>query len=219
MTDPVVRARLLPENATPRELAIADVDGRFEDLDTDLIRRVRQVEEADAVYLPSLAWERSVDVYDPLWSDEVKRAVIASAPIVHRYKGTRYAVVTALAALKVDADIVEWWQRLPRGVPYTFEVKSYARARSYDGPILDDRLIQTIYSSILRAKPVSRAFGLTIRALFLRRLGLAPIVRARISRRAAMRPTTDARSGTTLGLTGVTLGKVVVRQALLLRST
>lgn len=204
---------------TPRERVYADVDARFEGVDIDLVRRVKSVAEAPAEYLPYLAWERSVDVYDPEWSEAIKRAVIEAAPEVHRYKGTRYAVEVSLAALQVRADIVEWWQTTPKGAPYTFEVRAYAGARLYDGPVLDTRLVRVVYAAVDRAKPLSRAFKLTIGANFPETLGLAPVALGKVCVRRAARPRLSIEASQTLGLAAVALARIVVRRSVLLRST
>jgi len=51
-----------------------------------------------AALLPWLAWALSVDEWDGTWPEERQRAVIAASVAVHRRKGTRGAVVAALAA-------------------------------------------------------------------------------------------------------------------------
>lgn len=207
------RANLLPTGATALERSIADVDGRLDDIAVDIVRDVRSTDDVPLDLLKFLAWERSVDVWDPQWPEDVRRAVVEAAPTVHRFKGTRFAVETALAALQVDTTIVEWWQAQPRAAPYTFLVKAYAKARLYDGPVLDDRLISAIFSSILRAMPRSRAFALAIGASFPRPLGLAPIGLGKVTGRFAAHPTLDAKTGRTLGLAPVQLGKTVGRFA------
>lgn len=191
MSDPVSRPRLLPQNATPRELAIQDADARVEDLDVGQIIAARDPERAPLPILPYLAWERSVDVWSPDWPESTKRAVVIAAPEVHRHKGTRYAVSTALAALGIDNEIVEWWQTTPKGVPYTFDILIYARGRKFDGPVLDPPLIRTAFQSVLRAKPASRAFAMKIAASTTTTVGVA----------GAFVPKTKARAAVTLSAT------------------
>jgi phage tail P2-like protein len=41
--------------------------------------------------LPFLAWERSIDIWNPDWPDQIKRNVIASIPL-HFKKGVAYAI-------------------------------------------------------------------------------------------------------------------------------
>lgn len=215
MADLVKRAEILPNDATPREKAYAAVDARFEDIDTDLVRRVRSVTEAPAAYLPYLAWERSVDVYDPEWSEATKRAVIAAAPEVHRYKGTRHAVETAMRALSIEAEIVEWWQASPRGAPYTFHVSLFVHVGLYAGIVLDARLIRVAYAAVNRAKPLSRAYTMSIIARFPGVVGLAPTAVAKAVTRAVMSPPNRddlaARAGLAVAAVGLTKARPALR--------
>lgn len=196
MTDPVARASLIL-HPTAREGAIEGADAAVQDIDVGQIITSRDVANAPAAYLPALAFERRVGVWDPLWSVDVQRAVIEAAPEVHRHCGTPYAVKTALGALDVDADVAEWWQASPPGVPYTFHVTAYARARLYDGPVLDARLIRVVFASILAAKPLSRAFDLTVVATLDATLGLVPVA---TTRTRAARSAVPAASGETMAM-------------------
>lgn len=75
-----------------------------------------------AQVLPFLAWQFSVDTWEPSWTEEQKRAAIQASYVVHRQKGTIGAVRRALSALGLGLNIVEWWQETPRGEPYTFRI-------------------------------------------------------------------------------------------------
>ena len=200
MTDPVTRPTLLPPNATARELAIEGADAAIGDLDVTQITQARDPLQTPLALLPRLAWERSVDVWDPNWPESVQRAVVVAAPEVHRHKGTVGAVQAALAAFSVDADIAEWWQESPPGPAYTFSVTAYARARLYDGPVLDARLIRSVFASVLHAKPLSRAFDLKVVATLDATLGLVPIA---TTRTRAARAAVPAASGETVAMLGL----------------
>jgi phage tail P2-like protein len=191
---------------TRRERAFVDVDARFEGVDIDLVRRVKSVAEAPAEYLPYLAWERSVDVYDPAWPEAVKRAVVAAAPEVHRYKGTRHAVEVALGALGLRTEIVEWWQEAPRAAPYTFRVTAFTSSPLYDGPLLDARLIRVAFAAIDRAKPLSRAYTMTIAASLPAALGLVPMAVAVTKTGAALHPRNEDSFAAGLGLVPIAVG-------------
>lgn len=61
-----------------------------------------------APLLPWLAHSLSVDAWEPGWTEETKRRVIASSVQVHRVKGTRASIRTALRAAGLgDVVIVE----------------------------------------------------------------------------------------------------------------
>jgi phage tail P2-like protein len=163
MVERRARADLLPDHARPRERAIADTDGRLEDVDVGLIRRVRDPLAAPEEYLKHLAWERSVDVWSSGWPVAVRRDVIVAAPAVHRQKGTRYAIARALAAMRVSVRFAEWFESTPNGKPYTFSVTALARSRLYGGsPVLDERVVREIHATVMRIKPLSRAFDLAV---------------------------------------------------------
>ena len=205
-----------PSNATPLEISIAQTTGRLDDLDMDLPRRVASpdIAEVPEPFLAHRAWGRSVDVYDPAWPVEVRRDVIAVAPEVHLHKGELYAVRKALAALRVDAEVTQWWQTAPKGRPYTFEVRAFARARLYDGPLLDARLIRVIYATVLGTKPLTRAFDLTIGVGYGGAAGAAAGAGAKTVSRRAVRPQLDVVSAGVLGLAPAALAKTVGRYAL-----
>ncbi|WP_288581455.1 phage tail protein I [uncultured Methylobacterium sp.] len=172
---------ILPGDATPLELAIADADTRLDAIDTDLVRRIGgpNIAEVPEAYLSRRAWARSVDVWDQAWPEEIRRAVIVAAPAVHTIKGTPDATTLALAAMRVETVITEWFEAVPQAKPYTFEVLALARARLYaDGPVLDARLIQAVFETVMRTKPLSRGFRLRVGVALETGLGLAPTAAA-----------------------------------------
>lgn len=215
MADPIERDTLIV-SPTPREGAIASADAAVSDVDAGLILRAGSpdIAQVPSAYLPARAQARSVDVWDETWPDEVKRAVIVAAPDVHRHKGTVYAVKASLGALGIDATITEWWQSVPKGAPYTFTVKAYARARLYDGPLLDARLIRAAYASILSVKPESRAFDLSVGARLIARPGVVPVLIGKAVCARALAPRPVAKFSAVLGLGGVIVPKVRVARAL-----
>ncbi|QRE74380.1 phage tail protein I [Methylobacterium aquaticum] len=192
------RDALLPDRALPLERAISKTEGRLEDIDADRIRRSRSIDDADAAELAHLAAWHSVDVYDPAWPIAIRREVVRAAPLVHAYKGTPFAIKAALAALRVEARLTEWWQTEPKGTPYTFEVEAIARSRLYpDGPFLGPRTIRVVYDTVMRSKADTRAFDLRVGVGMEVDLGLAPVSTAqtRLTGIAASRlPVPPARS-------------------------
>ena len=128
---------LLPPNASSMERASAEVAAQLAALPV----RIGQLKDADtcpAEWLPWLAWERSVDVWSPRWTEAQQRAAIRSSLEIHRRKGTVAAVKMALATLDWDAELVEWHQTTPRGAPYTFAVELALDSRGIVVDLYDD---------------------------------------------------------------------------------
>ncbi len=102
---------LLPPNATPQETAIEAATARIADVPVPNASLWTPA-TCPAALLPWLAWALSVDEWDGTWPEERQRAVIAASVGVHRRKGTRGAVVAALAAAGYgDATVVERFGR------------------------------------------------------------------------------------------------------------
>ncbi|GLR51277.1 phage tail protein I [Shinella yambaruensis] len=112
---------LLPDSSTALERAIAEVDAwRMEAVDTDIIRRIHRPDECPPAFLPILAWEYSVDEWDPEWTVAAKREAIKQSFEVHRHKGTAYAVERAVTALNYGGRVEEWFEY--GGSAYRFRV-------------------------------------------------------------------------------------------------
>lgn len=88
---------LLPPNATSQERAVANTMARLSDVPID-IRTINNPDTCPLALLPWLAWARSVNEWDSDWSEETKRAVIASSYAVHRKKGSIGSIKQALTA-------------------------------------------------------------------------------------------------------------------------
>lgn len=73
-------------------------------------------------HLPWLAWQFSVDMWEPDWPIYVRRNAVHESLKIHRRKGTVAAVREAIGAIGVPVEIEEWHQQVPRGQPYTFRV-------------------------------------------------------------------------------------------------
>lgn len=150
---PIAEA-LLPTTATPREKALLTAEvAIILDKNPEIITTIWDPYKCPVGLLPYLAWALSVDVYNDDWSEARKRDVIAASPIVHRRKGTLYAVERSVAALGVEVDVLEWHLQEPVGRRGTFIVES----RYQDTDISDVR-IETAYieQAVNRTKPKSR---------------------------------------------------------------
>lgn len=88
----------------------------------DIGSLIANINKLPSAVLDHMAAEYDVTVWRDSWSVEMKRSVLKNAIADKRTKGTRAAVVGALASLGSSASIVEWWQETPKGKPHTFKV-------------------------------------------------------------------------------------------------
>lgn len=114
-------SNLLPPNASIVEENLDEALSRIENVPTPA-RTTINPDTAPAQILPWMAWAQSVDNWEVDWTEPQKRAVIKAAYAVHRQKGTVFALRTALEALGYDLIVQEWYQQIPQGDPYTFDV-------------------------------------------------------------------------------------------------
>lgn len=88
---PDIADRIMPVHAQPAEKAM--VRGLVDAFSFPVpITSVWDPATAPVAVLPFLAWALSVDEWDPLWSEERQREIIAASIEIHRHKGTRLAV-------------------------------------------------------------------------------------------------------------------------------
>jgi len=73
--------------------------------------------------LDALAYDFNVEWYDYEGTLEEKRRTIKECISVHRYKGTKYAVETALKSVYETVKVQEWFEY--GGEPYHFKVVIY----------------------------------------------------------------------------------------------
>jgi phage tail P2-like protein len=150
-------ASLLPSNRTPLEQALAQVGLENPGL-ADVLRDTKSPENCSANMLPWLAIERSVDRWDPEWSEDIKRKAVRASFEIHKRKGTIAALRQVVEPFADIIEIAEWWQLEPMGPPGTF---SLGLALLDTG--LSDRGIAELERMITDTKPVSRHLvGLSI---------------------------------------------------------
>jgi hypothetical protein len=95
---------LLPRNATSFEKAVSVAAAQGTDLPAHLVNDVTDPWTCPAEFLPFLALERSVDLWDPDWPIERQRWVIAEQARLHRLKTTEAGFRAHLAL--VGAELV-----------------------------------------------------------------------------------------------------------------
>jgi phage tail P2-like protein len=83
---------------------------------------IMDIDRVDPTFLPWLAWQWRVDVWDDSWPVSQQREVVKNALLLARYRGTPWAVKRALELTGYDATLTEWWQQAPEGERGTFRV-------------------------------------------------------------------------------------------------
>ncbi|MFC3579531.1 phage tail protein I [Sphingomonas hylomeconis] len=151
---------LLPPNATPLERALVDATARDSDV-PDLLA-LWNPETCPIALLPWLAWGLSIDRWDPEWSEDEKRAAVASAIEDQRLKGTRYSIERVLASFDALLELVEWFEVTPNAAPYTFEVRLPVidAAGVAGGGRTSAAVARAIVTEVSRTKPARAHFQL-----------------------------------------------------------
>lgn len=148
---------LLPSNQTTLEDALAQVSTGDSEL-ANVLRQMHSVDNCPASMLPWLAIQRSVDRWDPEWSEAIKRKMVKDSFEVHKRKGTVGALRRVVEPFAEIIDITEWHELEPMGPPGTF---SMSLALFDSG--LTDTAIAELERMISDTKPLSRHLvGLSI---------------------------------------------------------
>ena len=90
---------------------------------TDKALFLSKIKELSEDLLDILAYDFKVEWYDVKAPIENKRKAIEECIIVHKYKGTKYAVETALHSMFKDAKVEEWFEY--GGEPFHFKLTVY----------------------------------------------------------------------------------------------
>ncbi|MQT65419.1 phage tail protein I [Pseudomonas sp. FSL R10-0056] len=143
-------ASLLPPNRTTLEQALALVSMEKASL-PNVLRRMISPDTCPVALLPWLAIQRSVDRWDPEWSESIKRKVIKDSFEIHKRKGTLGALRRVIEPFADLIDITEWHQLEPMGEPGTF---SLSLALFESG--LSEQGLADLERMIADTKPISR---------------------------------------------------------------
>lgn len=142
--------QLLPGNATPLERQAAQALAQIQRVPIPL-RQLCNPNTCPVDLLPYLAWAFSVDRWDSEWTEAAKRAAIRSSHYIHSRKGTIGALRRVVEPLGYLIEVLEWWQKMPEGVPGTFAIKV---------GVLDTGITEEMYRELTwlidDAKPVTR---------------------------------------------------------------
>jgi len=112
---------ILPNNSTPLETALEKTVSRAV---PNVLECIWNPSTCPEHLLGVLAWGLAVEEWDDSWPADAKRQVCKTAIEVHQYKGTVYAIKTALDSLNTSIDLAEWFEN--GGQPYTATLVAYA---------------------------------------------------------------------------------------------
>ncbi len=87
--------------------------------DSELCSLMARIDHLNEKLLDELAWQMHVDFYTEVTLEQ-KRELVKTALIIHKTKGTPYAVETLITAVFGDGEVQEWFEY--DGEPYTFKV-------------------------------------------------------------------------------------------------
>lgn len=111
----------LPPNATALERAAARRISRIDALPTPL-RELWDPYACPTPVLPWLAFGFGVEEWNPAWTEEQRRNVIAQSIPIKQHKGTIGAVRNAVNVLGFGVRVQEWFSQIPRAAPYTYKL-------------------------------------------------------------------------------------------------
>lgn len=149
---------LLPPNSTQQERAISEAIARAADFDVP-IHAAWNPWTCPEPLLPWLAWTFSVDEWQPGWTTDEKRAVIANALYIHEHKGTLAALKRAVEPLGYIIKIIPWRDEPSTAPPYSFRLEV---------GVSDKGINETIYQQIERLIEAYRNVRSYMRALTLK---------------------------------------------------
>jgi len=145
----------MPPSATPLEHAAAATLAERANLPV----RIGDLWNPDTCppeQLPWLGWARSVDTWPAHWDDARKRQAIADSYLVHRHKGTAYAVRQTVNQFGGDILLREWWQTTPPGQAHTFEL--VLNLSDQNGQPPSANFVDSVIAAVHRVKPVRSHF-------------------------------------------------------------
>ena len=110
---------------------------RFQDLDTDslLVYLIESVDESALVHLADQFHIMGNEGWLQIKTESEKREIIKNAIELHRYKGTKYALVKVLSSLNINGEIQEWFEY--EGDPYHFKIDIILQNYAYNEKVFD----------------------------------------------------------------------------------
>lgn len=133
-----------PLKNDPKILALANaIAGQLQSTANQIKENIiyARIDQLDERVLDILAYDLKVEWYDSTFTLAEKRSIVKDAIKVHRRKGTKYAVETALSAIYPKTSVLEWFKY--GGLPYKFKLLIDATYENID-PEKHARVIEKV---------------------------------------------------------------------------
>lgn len=110
---------------------------RFQDLDTNalLVYLINSVDESALVHLADQFHIMGNEGWLQAKTEAEKREIIKKAVELHRYKGTKYALIKVLNSLNINGDVEEWFEY--GGDPYHFKIDIFLQNYTYNEKVFE----------------------------------------------------------------------------------
>ena len=110
---------------------------RFQYLDTDvlLVYLIDSVDESALVHLADQFHIMGNEGWLQAKTEAEKREIIKKAVELHRYKGTKYALIKVLNSLNINGDVEEWFEY--GGDPYHFKIDIFLQNYTYNEKVFE----------------------------------------------------------------------------------
>ena len=115
--------KLTPSSIAELQYLVDTFDTSFENIQNQIINVLilpRIDEITDENLLDLIAWQLHIEGYELATTIEQKQNMIKNAFILHKYKGTPYAIKQVFASLGITAELQEWFEY--GGNPYMFKI-------------------------------------------------------------------------------------------------
>lgn len=110
---------------------------RFQDLNTDalLVYLIDSVDESALVHLADQFHIMGNEGWLQAKTEVERREIIKKAIELHRYKGTKYALIKVLNSLNINGNIEEWFEY--DGDPYHFKIDIFLQNYTYNEKVFE----------------------------------------------------------------------------------
>ncbi len=144
----------------PSTIALCDaLDPQLQDISNEIISVLiyANLDNVPEVILDEVAWGYNIEFYDAGSDIELKRKLVNNAIIIHRTKGTPFAVKKLIEDVFGYGDLLEWFQY--SGDPYNFKVRV-----EHTAGINIPRFL-TLINSVKNSRSFLEAIELTFRGI------------------------------------------------------